>query len=384
MSDAHVILERLAASAGLRMPAALTVAITGACNLRCRHCFVEAGLPGAAGDAPVRELLRLADELAALGGRAIRLTGGEPLSHPEWPAILSHCCSLAPLASVRIQTNASLVDGAGAAELAALANGKLLFEVSLDGTSPQTHDRVRGRGSWAKTMAGLERLTAAGLAGRVEIAFTEMRHNMEDLPELLDLGERLQLRAIVGGTLVKHGSAARAALEPPAPDQYRALLARYHSDARFRALYEKRGRLSAIEWWKGRLGARGSPCNFLDHPYVASDGTLYPCLLCHDGDFSVARAFERPLAAALAEGIPRWAELQRLARDRTEALSASACRECPAKLACAGGCMGRAHAAGGSLAETEDRCALRQAAFAWTAETEGDAPAPCSCAWACR
>jgi radical SAM protein with 4Fe4S-binding SPASM domain len=199
-----------------------------------------------------------------------------------------------------------------------------------------------------------------------------MRHNMEDVPELLEWVDRLGLRRAVGGTLVKHGNAAQAELEPPTPDQYRSLLSRYLADARFRDLYEKHGRFSAIEWWKGRSHVRGEPCEFLDHPYVTAEGRIYPCLLCHVDDFAVAGLFERPLAAALDEGLPRWAELVQIARRRSEGLSE--CRDCPARSSCAGGCMGRAHSASGTFATVEDRCELRRTVHAWRAEDDRE---PC-------
>ncbi len=353
-------LAECAARAGLRLPSALTIAITGRCNLRCRHCWVEAGVPTSAGHAPTDGVFRLVDGFAALGGDTIWITGGEPLTHPAWPAILSHCCAQPSVRAVGLQTNGGLLDEACVAGLRALPMEKLLIQVSLDGTSPRTHDRVRGRGSFADTMAGTARLVAAGLGGRTTVAFTEMCHNMEDVPELLRLVDRLRLRAVVGGTLVKDGSAARSALEPPTPAQYRALLSLFHADARFRELYERYGTLSAIEWWKRRSGARGDPCAFLHHPYVSAEGKMYPCRLCHADRFAVTDAFEKPLQVALGEAIAKSRELVRLARSRSPE-----CQRCPARLPCAGGCVGRALATGGSLAGPEDRCALRKAVHLW-------------------
>jgi radical SAM protein with 4Fe4S-binding SPASM domain len=362
-------LAELAESAGLRWPRALTLAITGSCNLRCRHCWVEAGLPGAAGHAPLGRALRIVDDFAALGGETIWLTGGEPLSHPDWPTILSHGLAQPSLRSVGIQTNGGLLDEANVSRLRALPAERLCIQVSLDGISPRTHDRVRGVGSFVRVMAGLSRLAAAGLGGRTSVAFTEMRHNMEDIPELLERVDRLGLRGVVGGTLVKDGRAARTKLEPPTPRQYRELLSRYHADARFRELYEKYGEFSAIEWWKGRLTAGGERCTFIDHPYVTAGGTIHPCRLCHADDFAIPGAFERPLRAALGEGIPRWSRLLQLSRVRSASLPQ--CQACEARLHCAGGCMGRAHAVHGSLAAVEDRCELRRAVASWHADEAG-------------
>jgi radical SAM protein with 4Fe4S-binding SPASM domain len=360
-----------AARAGVRLPTALTVAITGRCNLRCRHCWVEAGRRTSAGHAPAAGVLDLVDGLAAVGGDTIWITGGEPLSHPAWPAILSHCCAQPSIRVVGLQTNGGLLDDACVARLRALPMEKLHVQVSLDGASPRTHDRVRGPGSFADAMAGTVRLVEAGLGGRTAIAFTEMRHNMEDVPELLLLAERLRLRGVIGGTLVKDGSAARSALEPPTPAQYRAVLSLFHDDAGFRERYERYGTFTAIEWWEGRSGPRGDPCTFLQHPYVSARGTMYPCRLCHAGEFAVTGAFERPLEVALGEAIAKARPLARLARARSATLAE--CRGCPAMLACAGGCMGRALAVRGSLGAAEDRCELRRAVHGWDA-----AGAPCA------
>lgn len=361
-----------AARAGLRPPRALTVAITGACNLRCRHCWVDAGTRTSVGHAPLAALLRLVDGFVALGVDTIWITGGEPLCHPEWLAILSHCCAQPSLRAVGLQTNGGLLDDARVARLRALPLEKLHLQVSLDGASPDTHDRVRGPGSFAETVAATSRLAAAGLGGRTEIAFTEMRHNMDDFPELLELADRLRLRGVVAGTLVHDGRAARTGLEPPTPAQYRALLARYHGDARVRELYQRSGRCPALEWWNGRSGARGDPCNFFHHPYVSAEGALYPCSLCHAGEFAVTRVFEKPLAAALDEAIPKWCQLLQLARARPA--YSPACQDCAVELHCAGGCMGRALATCGSLSEIEDRCELRKAVHSWDDPRDDAAP----------
>jgi radical SAM protein with 4Fe4S-binding SPASM domain len=201
--------------------------------------------------------------------------------------------------------------------------------VSLEGASPATHDRVRGEGSFERTLAGIERLARAGLGGRVSIAFTEMLHNMEDVPGL----------------------------------QYRDLLSRYHSDPRFRGLCDRYGRLSAVEWWRGRCGERGEPCPFIEHPYLSPEGKGYPCLLLQEDACTVAGALDAPLGVSLAEGIPIWSRLREQARARSAQIPE--CRECPGEARCAGGCMARAQAASGQLAGVEDRCELRRTVCGW-------------------
>ncbi len=51
---------------------------TKKCNLRCPHCYMEAGRP-ATRELTTDECLALIDEMQALGTEMLILTGGEPL-----------------------------------------------------------------------------------------------------------------------------------------------------------------------------------------------------------------------------------------------------------------------------------------------------------------
>ena len=136
MSGTDPDLAECAARAGLRLPTALTIAITGRCNLRCRHCWVEAGMPTSAGHVAIAGVFRLVDGFAVLGGDTIWITGGEPLTHPAWPAILSHCCAQASVRTVGLQTNGGLLDDACVARLRALPTAKLAImgpEAAING-----------------------------------------------------------------------------------------------------------------------------------------------------------------------------------------------------------------------------------------------------------
>ncbi len=67
------------------------VAVTGVCNLRCFFCHNEAMGPMGARIAEVlsaRQLVAICDAYAALGGRQINITGGEPMARPDLPELL--------------------------------------------------------------------------------------------------------------------------------------------------------------------------------------------------------------------------------------------------------------------------------------------------------
>jgi len=144
---------------------ALWIQVAGTlCNLACTHCFVTAG-PGEERHAmmPREEVAARVAEGLALGVREIYLTGGEPFLHPELEAIIEDTISLAP---VTVLTNGTLFTQRRVGWLASLTRASrhaLEVRVSLDAADPAGHDAFRGRGAWARTMAGLRALESAGL-----------------------------------------------------------------------------------------------------------------------------------------------------------------------------------------------------------------------------
>ena len=341
----------------LRPAITLTIAITGACNLHCLHCWVEAGEATSAEHVPRQILMNLITEFKSLDGRAIRITGGEPLCHPDWLELLELSRALG-FSSVSLQSNGMLFSDENVAALHELDFDGLSLQISLDGATPATHDLVRGDGAFAEVLAGLGKLAAAGLTRRVTLFFTEMRHNLDELPALLEIAAGFGIGAVVSGTLLSGGRAAvTTSIAPPDAEQYLRLLGRYDSDSRFRETSDHIGNSAALKW-RSTDTARTECCTFVENPYITPDGRLYPCLMCHTDAFAVSGVFEKTLATALAEGALIWPELQQISRSRAEAIPQ--CRDCPGAAACAGGCMGRALGACGDPMAADDRCEIRR------------------------
>ena len=66
--------------------------LTSRCNLRCVHCYEEAG-DTRREEMPREEWERVVSELAALGCSAVQLTGGEPLLRDDVLELTEHASS---------------------------------------------------------------------------------------------------------------------------------------------------------------------------------------------------------------------------------------------------------------------------------------------------
>ncbi len=354
------VIRRLA-EAGLKPPQSVTLAVTNRCNLSCRHCWPDSGPDEKAPVVPKNRVLRLMDGFSALGAEKLVITGGEPLTHPDWFEMLSYACTRPGIREVRLQTNAILITPAHVEALLSLKARGLYIQTSLEGAAAH-HDWVRGPGSFDRTLAGLRLLEKSGMAPRICVTFTEMRHNLEDIPDLLKLAGDMGIGQFITGTLVSRGrAAAPGGPEPPTPAQYAALVSRYQCDRTFRDRYDAIGNIAALEWFLGTAEAAGTCCTFIETPYVTAEGRLHPCVMLHADDFAATEVYNRPVTAAISEKIASWSRLQQISGSRLTRLAA--CKVCPDYARCGAGCMGRAYSAHGDFFSVEDRCRLRKTVY---------------------
>jgi len=160
-------------------PLAAVWEITMGCNMRCKHCGsgCKTALPG---ELTTEEALSLCDDLGELGLKWVTVSGGEPLTRPDWHIIAKRLKDngVAPL----LITNGWLLneDVVRKAE----ASGIESFAMSLDGIK-ETHDFMRMPGSFDRIMAGFDLLSNTSL---VKSAITTVnKKNIKELEALKEI-----------------------------------------------------------------------------------------------------------------------------------------------------------------------------------------------------
>lgn len=160
----------------------LWLQVTGTlCNIACLHCFISCGPKNHQHEFMSVEQVRAAlAEASRQGVREYYFTGGEPFLHPSIRALILMTLAQGPLT---ILTNGMLIDDQMAAwlgETFQTASYSLDLRVSLDGLTPGDNDKVRGKGTFDKIIAGITRLAHYGL--NPVITVTEVQPSM-GMPE---------------------------------------------------------------------------------------------------------------------------------------------------------------------------------------------------------
>lgn len=160
--------------------------LTLACNLRCEHCGSSAGraLPD---ELPTQRCLDVVGELADLGCEVLSLSGGEPTLRDDWDAIAR--AGVRRGIRVNMVTNGVYRGRVSREEVVRRAVGAGLCNVavSIDGVAA-THDAIRGRGTFAESLASVERFARAGMP--VTVMTTISRKNLGELDEVRRIAAR--------------------------------------------------------------------------------------------------------------------------------------------------------------------------------------------------
>ncbi len=163
--------------------------LTEGCNLACRHCWLAPKLDVDGTrfpTLPVPLLETILNEAKPLGLSNAKLTGGEPLLHPEIVKILE--IIRREKLTLTIETNGVLCTPELANEIA--KSEKRFVSVSIDGTDAKTHEEVRRiPGSFEDACRGVRNLAGASISP--QIIMSVMRSNIHQVDDVIRLGEEL-------------------------------------------------------------------------------------------------------------------------------------------------------------------------------------------------
>ena len=191
-------------SGDLGAPLYIAWQVTNECNLACLHCIEESG-PGKAfhdelNDEQVFSVLAQALDLEI---PYLSFSGGEPMIHPRFFDMVEYVCGRH--GQLKIETNGHYLGPENCARLKAL--GVKAVQVSLDGATRETFNRMRVRGDFDRTVEGVKNLRQAGVP--IEINYSPTSFNAHEIGTAVDLAAELGAYSFYTGRTMYTGNAVK-------------------------------------------------------------------------------------------------------------------------------------------------------------------------------
>ena len=274
----------------------LRLSLTARCNLACPYCLPDGQEPADLLSLPQR--LQVVAAAVALGARSLRLTGGEPMLHPELEALVKAVQPLRQrgLREVALTSNGTLLSAARARALRQAGLDRITL--SLDGADGPSvarmaglADAAAGERALAAVLAAIDPAREAGFdpaAGQLKLNAVIQRGLNDDqllplaelsrerglelrLIEYMDVGNRNGWRpeAVVPAAELLQRIGDRWPLEP---------LGRATGGTARRWRYRDGGGVLAV------VASVSEPfCGDCNRLRVTADGIAYTCLFAHPG-----------------------------------------------------------------------------------------------------
>jgi len=236
-------------SGDLSAPLYVAWQITNECNLACLHCIEESG-PGKAfkDELDETQLFRVLEQLMDEQVPYLSFSGGEPMVHPQFFRMVDYVCSRG--AELKIETNGHFLTPDNCAQLREL--GVKAVQVSLDGATRATFNKMRVLGEFNTAMDGTRNLHKAGVP--IEINYSPTCFNAHEVGAAVDLAYELGAYSFYTGRTMYTGNAVKTWHKlAPDEEQYRAFFETLHAKTeeykgRMRVYFHEMGLLEELRY----------------------------------------------------------------------------------------------------------------------------------------
>jgi MoaA/NifB/PqqE/SkfB family radical SAM enzyme len=184
----------------LGKPCTVTWEITQKCNLDCCYCFSK--------NSTSVEILRyelidqIIDNIKGAEVMRVIITGGEPLINLKRFFYILDKLSNTKIGII-LSTNGTMIDDRLAIKISRYVSA---VQISLDGKK-DTHDKIKGRGTFEKTIKGIEYCIKNGIFTQVNLVPTKL--NRDEIIEVVSLCEKLRVNRFQLFPLIPRGKGVK-------------------------------------------------------------------------------------------------------------------------------------------------------------------------------
>jgi len=233
----------------LEAPLYVAWQITNECNLACLHCIEESG-PGKAfrDELSPEEFRGILDQFVKLEVPYVSFSGGEPMVHPHFFEMAEHFC--AGGGQLKVETNGHYLTPDNCRRLKEI--GIKAVQVSIDGGSKETFNRMRVLGQFDVVVEGTRSLRDAGVP--IEVNFSPTHFNVHEIEGAVDLAYELGAYSFYTGRTMYTGNAVKTWSKiAPTEEQYAEFFAKLKAKAeeykgRMRVYFHEMGLLEELRY----------------------------------------------------------------------------------------------------------------------------------------
>ena len=172
-------------------PVEALITLTNRCNLKCVMCNFHNYPMDIRDELSTKDIISMITQISDLKIGTINFSGGEPLLRDDFFDIV-HYASSRSINSILL-TNGTIINE-GIVEKINDSGLKSIW-VSIDGLE-NTHDYIRGKGSFIKSLNFVKTILDKCPDVSLNIATTVMNRNLEDIPQLLQLWEKMKIKQV--------------------------------------------------------------------------------------------------------------------------------------------------------------------------------------------
>ena len=252
--------------------------ILTACNLKCRHCYINPREHGTA-TLPIDTIDSWLVYFATKNPHAnVIFLGGEPTLHPDLPHAVKTARTLG-YESITVDTNGYLfhdfLHNVTPAEIDYLS-------FSLDGATRETNDAIRGHGCYDACIAGIKASVSKGFS--TSLIFTVSRLNWHELDKMVPLIDQLGIERFFIQVVGIRGNSADAAQKDASPTDLQ--LTREEWEDLVPPVAEKAAEAGMIVTYPKVFLDHGDSFScagmVADNYFIFPNGRVYRCPLCED------------------------------------------------------------------------------------------------------
>jgi len=253
--------------------------ITEKCNLRCKHCYHDKY--SSDNELNLNELIIVADKIEDTLKKwnkkgTLSITGGEPfIIRDKMLPLLNHIDQLPSIHHFDILTNGWFINEEAINELKVL--GKLRrVQLSLEGSTPNINDQIRGAGSFEKTLTAIRLLKNNDF--QVSVMMTISNFNKDEIDPLIDLLEKETVDTFAAERFIPEGKGANLEEQFLSSGQLKRIFTKIYT----RALKQEKPRIllyrPLFALLNGNDPTVGAMCSAGTNALtIMQDGTIYPC-----------------------------------------------------------------------------------------------------------